>query len=937
MRSIQGMPVIRGAVRSLAGALSAAGLCVGSLQSQSPDHANGRVTGRVLDASQGTPLAGASVQIPGTQLEVLTGVDGRYLLVGVPAGNVSLVFRRIGYRIKRVVEVSVAPGASVQVDAALEPQVVQLDEIVIVSAAAERGSVARALDEQRVSPAFVNAIGMAQIERSPDGEAAQAVQRVSGVTVQDGKFVFMRGLGGRYTVAALNGMRIPSPEPERREVPLDLFPTGLLEQITARKTFTPDQAGDLAGGQMDLRTREFPLRRSFALSLGLGANDAVTGRRVPQPPVAGAEWLGFAGAARRLPAALDGAGTLAAMSSSQVRSLIGSFRNVWSADSGTGTAARSGSLWLGGEDKRLGRPLGYAASLTYSSGPEVRLGEHRATPKADGAGGALAKNTYDGLTTRNSVLWGGLAHLTMPLGTTSKLWASALYTRSGDNEATHLVATLEEFSQVPYFDLTRLTFTERALHCGQLRGEHLLGGRHELDWSAGVAGVIRNEPDRSDLAYEAERDSLTGAIRPVRWWGAPRSATRTFSRLAETSHDLQVNLRLVSSAAPEAPALKLGAALRATHRDADSRAYDVWNFSLDDSQRAAPPEEIFDGTYAAQGRLGLFESAIGGRYSASETVAAAFGQVETRVAKARLVAGLRVERARLEVSSRSPNDQPATGILENVDLLPGVSVTLPVAPSHNLKLAFGKTVARPEYRELSPMSYFEVLGGATVFGNPGLRRTVVQNADLRWEWFPHADEVVSVGVFAKRFTDPIELILVATTGGLIQTYVNAQSARTYGLEAEVRRSLGFASSALAPLVLLGNLTVVRSRIVPGNDSISALTSRDRAMVGQAAYVANAGVGYASPASDFSATILYNAVGPRIAEAGVYPMPDSYEQPRHVVDAALRIPVARAIAVKLDARNLLDAPFRITQGTLVRHAYRSGRTLSVGLRWSPQAH
>jgi TonB-dependent receptor len=458
--------------------------------------------------------------------------------------------------------------------------------------------------------------------------------------------------------------------------------------------------------------------------------------------------------------------------------------------------------------------------------------------------------------------------------------------------------------------------------------------RHGLDWSVGVARVVRNEPDRSDLAYEARRDPLSGAVVPARWWGAPRSATRTFSRLGETSRDLQVSVRLVSSSAPYPSALKLGGAFRATRREADSRAYDLWDLSLDDTQRAAPAEEIFDGAYAAQGRLGLFESAIGGQYTATETVAAGFGQVETRVAGARVVAGLRVERAQLEVRSLSPNGQPATGTLDNVDLLPGLSLTVPVAPSHDLKLAFGNTVARPEYRELSPVSYFEVLGGATVFGNPGLRRTVVHNADLRWEWFPQADEVVSLGLFAKRFTDPIELILVATTGGLVRTYVNAPSAYTYGLEAEVRRSLG---GRLAPLSLFGNLTIVRSRIVPGNDSISALTSRDRAMVGQAAYVVNAGIGYSRPASDLSATILYNLVGPRIAEAGVYPMPDSYEQPRHVVDAALRVPLARTIALKLDARNLLDAPYRTTQGGLVRHAYSTGRTLTVGLRWSPRIH
>jgi hypothetical protein len=889
-----------------------------------------------MDASQGTPLAGVNVQIPGTRLQTYSGVDGRYLLVGVPAGRVNLLFRQIGYRVKQVVDLELEPGGALQVDVALEPHAVQLEEVVVVSAVAERGSVARVLDEQRFSPSLVNAVSMVQLERSPDGEAAQAAQRVSGVTVQEGKFVFVRGLGGRYTVATLNGARIPSPEPERRDVPLDIFPTALLEQITARKTFTPDQPADFGGGQMDLRTRELYLQRSLSLSLSLGANQSITGRRLPLPPMEGLEWVGFAGPARRLPAALENT-SLGSMTPSEIRSVIGSFRNVWTADSGAGPIASSASLSAGGEAGLLGLPFGYSASVAYSFGPEVRRGERRTTPKPDGATGVAAKNTYDGVTTRTSVLWGGLAHLNTRLGTASKLSGNFLYTRSADNEATRLITTLEEFSHVPFFDLTRLSFTERALHSAQVRGEHLLIGRHDLEWLAGAARVTRNEPDRSDLAYEAERDASSGSVVPTRWWGAPRSATRTFGRLKETSYDFQASLRLVSSSGPRASALKLGGALRTVQRKADSRSYDLWNLSLDDAERTAPAEGIFNGVYAAQGRLGLFESAIGGRYTAEETVAAGFGQFETQLAGARLVGGLRAEKARLEVRSLSPNGRPTGSTLDDVDLLPAVSLTVPVASDHNVKLAFGTTVARPEYRELSPVSYYEVLGGAMVFGNPGLRRTLVYNADLRWEWFPQADEVVSVGVFAKRFTEPIELILVATTGGLARTYVNGQSANTYGLEGEVRQSLGVLASPLAPFHLTGNFALVRSRIVPGNDSISALTNRQRPMVGQAAYVINAGIGYSHPGSPLSANILYNVVGPRIAEAGVYPMPDSYEQPRHVVDAAFRVPVARGIALKLDAKNLLDSPYRITQGALVRHQYRSGRTLSLGLRWSPGAN
>jgi TonB-dependent receptor len=300
----------------------------------------------------------------------------------------------------------------------------------------------------------------------------------------------------------------------------------------------------------------------------------------------------------------------------------------------------------------------------------------------------------------------------------------------------------------------------------------------------------------------------------------------------------------------------------------------------------------------------------------------------------RLLAGARVERARLDVNSLSPAGVPTDARLDNTDVLPALSLNLALAETQNLRVSVSQTLSRPEYRELSPTSYFEVLGGLTVFGNPELRRALIQNADLRWEWFPNAGEVVSVGAFAKRFVNPIEMVIVATTGGSALSYVNAEAAHNYGVELDLRQSLEDLGEILAPFSVFGNLTLMSSRITPGNDSISALTNENRPMVGQAGYVVNAGLGYLHPRSDLSATVLYNVVGRRIAEAGVNPMPDSYEQPRHVFDAALRVPLWNGVAMKLDAKNLVDSPYRVLQGTLVRHEYRSGRTFSVGLSWRP---
>jgi hypothetical protein len=239
----------------------------------------GRITGRVVDAQTGAGIANVTVEVVAAGVGTLSGVDGRYVIDAVPAGLAAVRAQSIGYGTKTVTSVTVRAGTVVEQNLTLDPAALELMAIE-VTAAAERGSVSRALDQQRNASSIVNAITAEQMARSPDGDAASALQRVSGVTVQDGKYVFVRGLGERYTTTSLNGARIPSPEPERKVVPLDMFPSGLLQTITTSKTFTPDQAGDFSGAQVDIRTREFPSERQFTLSEGAGFKERVTGDSV---------------------------------------------------------------------------------------------------------------------------------------------------------------------------------------------------------------------------------------------------------------------------------------------------------------------------------------------------------------------------------------------------------------------------------------------------------------------------------------------------------------------------------------------------------------------------------------------------------------------------------------------------------------------------------
>ncbi len=890
----------------------------------------GRVTGRVVDAAQGAPIAGAVVELVGTATphRTSTALDGRFTFVNVPAGEVGVRVRMIGYGPKLVTGIRIPINGVATQDVSLNAETVQLEELN-VTAAAERGSVADALNEQRNASNILNAITAEQISKSPDGDAGQAVQRVSGVTVQDGKYVIVRGLGERYTTTALNGARIPSPEPERKVVPLDLFPAGLLEGITTSKTFTPDQPGDFSGASVNLKTREFPANRVVTLSVSTGINASATGKILPKAPSVGREWLGFAGSARSLPSGLADAGNLSGISPSEMNSMIASFRNAWSADRGKGTQNGSFGISVGGEDPIFGQRIGYLASFTYSNGQEIRADEHKSSAKNSGTpGSALPVNGYDGTTARNSVLWGGLANLSTAIGSTTRISFNNTYTRGADNEASVLTGENEEFGQD--FQFTRLTFVERTIRSHQLAGEHLFGGRHLINWTATFSDVSRNEPDRSDIGYLVERQG--NSVVPTAWFGQPRFATRTFSDVTETGKDFGATYNLALGRKSNPVVVKVGGAYRAVERVANTRAYDIMNLSLNQSDLQRSPEAIFDGTAALAGQLLLSANANGGRYTANDEIVAGFAMVEAPIGKhVKVIGGSRVEQWALDVFTRTSLGVEVPASPRSTDILPSLAVNIALTGQQNLRLSASQTLSRPEYRELSPVPYFEQVGLMTTFGNPDLRRSLIQNYDIRWELFPTPGEVVSIGVFAKRFDGPIEKVIVPQAGTAGLSYVNANGADNFGVELEFRKNLGSLSEALLPVSLFANSTIMRSRIEPGN---IVATNADRPMVGQSGYIVNGGLSYLHPSGRFSTTALYNVAGRRIVEAGAAGLPDTYEEPRHVFDITAQASLFGGVSLKIDAKNLTDAPYQYNQAEVQRLRYKAGRVFSLGLTWRP---
>ena len=895
----------------------------------------GRIVGRVLDAQTGEGLSSVTIQVVGTSIGTISGVSGRFVLPNVPTGKATLQVQSLGYATKTVTDVDIIGGGIVEQNISLQTEAIAIGAVE-VTAAAERGSVNRALDQQRTATNIVNAVTSEQISRSPDSDAAQAVQRVSGVTVQDNKFVIVRGLGERYTTTSLNGSRIPSPEPEKKLVPLDLFPSALLETITTSKTFTPDQPGDFSGAQVDIKMRDFPTQQTRTFSSSFGWNGQASGRDVFSAPGAGGEWLGFTGSARAVPSNVAAAGRFGgSITPQQMNEFVGAFRNTWSATSGTGTPTGSANFSIGGNDPIFGRQIGYVLSGTYSYGQEIRSNEVRATAQPTGTGGTVEVDRYTGATGRTSVLWGGVLNASTLLGSNTRLALNTTYNRSSDNEARQEIGTSEQYG-LP-LEVTRLRYIERGVASAQLIGEHELGARHRIDWAVTGSQVTRSEPDRSEFVYSRPTDQATGQIQPREWFSSSaEGAVRTFGDLTERAVDVKTDYRMGLGAARNSY-LKVGGLFRAAHRDSDAFVYSIIAPTLPVSDRRLSPEQIFDGRFSQPGQsfFQVAPLAQGGSYTADDKLFAGYAMADFGLTdRIRVVTGARVEHSDVKVSAEPTLGAPVVSTPSFTDVLPSLALNIALTDKQNVRLSASQTLSRPEYRELAEVMYREVIGAETVLGNPNLVRTLVRNVDARWELYPSSGEVLSLALFAKDFKNPIERVYLGTSGtGKVATFTNAKGAVNYGVEVEARKRLGFVSESLENLTAFVNATVMKSEIEIGEASGASKTNDKRPMVGQSPYVFNAGMTYASNAG-LSVTALYNLFGKRIASAAVVPLPDVYEQPRNQLDLAFRFPVMSRLAVKLDAKNVLDDPYELTQGTVLREYYKSGRIFTVGMTWRP---
>ena len=877
------------------------------------------VKGKVLDERTGEGLPAAYIQIKGGEAQtVATELDGTFSLA-LPPGTYKLTFSTPEFD-EQTKTITVKGGKVVELNISLAPTVVAgKAETIEISGTIDTRKESATLAVRQAAPTVSDAVSAQEISRTPDSNAGDAMKRVVAVTVSEGKYVALRGLEGRYVTTLLNGVLLPSPEPDRNAIPLDLFPTSLLSTMIVYKSYSPDLPGQFGGGALSIDTSSFPSKLEIKLGLSTSANTVATGADGMTNANArgAADFFGFDDGTRRLPDAVPRSRAVRNMTPGELETIGESFTNVWTPRTETVTPNLGITAMVGNTTKIADKRVGYLATGMFKRNFNVREGE---TAKTALVTDQLTKTDdldYTVGVAESTV--GALANVGVELDRNNDISLFGLYSHAGE-DVSSLANGYSEADNGP-IDVSRLSFVMRSLGFTQLTGKHKLSRSRgaELKWQANLAQTTRDELDSRDLIYTIDSQSGTRFYKDQ-----PGSGQRFWQSLQDVAGGGGADFQIRAGRAQ----LKTGALAQVSQRSLVGRRFRYKWVGTDPTVRSLEAEEMFSPMHIGPDFVPEEGTLNEDAYQASLGVYGAYAMSEVQLDdKMRGIIGLRYEHSTQHMTNGS--GYAIAGLKTDVsraddDLLPAANLVYAARPDMNVRFAYSYTLGRPRFRELAPFLFFDYIRRRAISGNPNLLTTHIHNADLRWEWFPSEGEVFAVSTFGKQFRDPIEQVLANSESDA--TFANAQSGNLIGAELEARK-------AITEQFRIGaNFSLLRSRVQLGEDQMLQ-TTKNRALYGQAPYVINVSAGYVNP-KIVEANLLYNVTGRRISDVGIEGLPDTYEMPLHRVDFVAVRNLGNDLRLKLSAANLLNQKVRLQQGDLTVDSYSPGVSFALGLDWTP---
>lgn len=891
-----------------------------------------------ITAADGRPVADARVSVPARGRAVRTDENGLFR-IELPPGNYAIEVSHPRYATQSVDNLRVIPGKSVAANLSLGAGGVELADYVVTADYVE-GSIASEISLQQDSPQVVSVIGAEQISRTGDSDAAEALQRVSGLVIEDDKYVVVRGQPFRYTLTQFNGLPLPSPDPIIQAVPLDLFPAGLLANIQVQKSYAADQPGNFGAGLVSLNTRSVPDEPFLELQVSTGGNDFSTFKDGLTYDGSDEDYLGQDSGDRELPGEVPPSrDALNRLSQDEQDDVGRSFNDLFMVEEEEDLPPDIGFEAIGG--RSFATDFGtYGFVLSGAYDHEWRRERERdityATtdlqPRAE-----FVENRTD----RNVQI-------------SSLLGLSGTWDNHSLQSNTFFIRDSQDRTQISQgYDLTSdgrderrylLEFQRREMLLTQLIGEHDFGIA-QFDWRAQTADAERDRPDRRDWSYER----AFGTDNPFIFY-ADDALERQFNETDEDADSLAMDLTVPFLPGAERFTTELKAGLDYDDRERESATRRFQFQPLGGADLSEPMIERIINDQTIGDTVDFSETTLGtDGYRGEATTDGLYLSADVRYRELlQVVAGLRRTNADYEVET----DNGSVGGFDETFTLPSLAVTAFVTPDMQVRAAFGETVSYPRLVELSDTTFFNPDTGEAFSGNPALAPTEIKSYDLRWEWYPSSMEALTFGVFYKDLTNTIEEQFRPVGGGRSQTtFVNGESAEIEGIELGGRMGLdrlsemGIAPSGwtwLAQMYLQGNIAFTDSEVDIGGNG-GAATNQVRPLTGQADDVINLQLGYDGPIHDV--TLVVNRIGKRLDRAGTEGLPDIFQEPSTLLDLTYawtirgdlpfigKLPYVGDGQIKLKARNLLDEEEEYRQGGQLQRRITYGRSFSGSLKWN----
>lgn len=872
-----------------------------------------QIKGVVIDQKSKETLIGAVVTVDGTNVKAITNIDGNFLIDGMKKDKTyTLYINYVGYKTQKIDGVQAKDADQV---IALQPDEQQLKEVT-VTAVERRNTDAAMIQVAKNSPVIVSNVSAQEISRTQDTNAGEVIRRVPGVSLIDDKFVMVRGLSQRYNNVWVNGGAVPSSEADSRAFSFDIIPSSQIDNLTIVKSPTAEYPADYSGGFIIVNTKEIPAENSFNIAVGGNWNTSSAFKDFSYSKGSGTDFLGFDNGLRNLNGGihadlnpqLDANGKPV---SDYATSLLGNgFNNDWLIKNkkplgDLKLAASLNQRWMLG-----GRTLGMLAALNYTN--EYRTYENMENnlygiyDVANDKPNYLRHSVDDQY--NNNVRLGAMLNFTFlskdgnhkyQLKNIFNQLATSRYTwRDGVSAQSNLERSAE------YYYRSRTTYN------GQLTGKHTFTS-DALDWSIGYAYANRHLPDRRRYLID---DALESGVYAL---STGNDISREWTQLDEHILSLGVNDKHHFKFGNFEPDLQVGAYGEYRSREYQTRNF-IYNWNVSDNNMPSDfrhsdiPTLLSSEANMGYDKLYLLEEKqMRNNYRGHNTLGAGYLTLSLPFGKLGIHAGVRFEHNDMELisNSRDYEKSESSRHYKTDDVFPSLNTTYKINDQHQVRLSYGRSINRPEFREVSSSVYYDFDLASNVQGNTELKNCYVDNLDLRYEWYPSRGELISLAVFYKHFDSPIEWTYTVAGGtDLIYSYKNAKSANNYGVELDIRKNLGFIG--LKDFSWSFNGALIKSKV----QFEKGAKEEDRPMQGQSPYLINTGIFYKNEPLKMDIALLYNRIGKRIIGVGRSEgstgddsnsrVPHSYEMPRNTIDFSLAKKFGEHLELKLNVRDLL---------------------------------